>query len=88
MTPIGSMTAHRPRRQVLRLAVNDARIEDALADDDGLIAVDLAKEAAFVTFVARSPSALTNLQKDRVGIAVDVDRLDILHVAALLAFAP
>jgi hypothetical protein len=79
-------SAGKPRR--LFLPVNDARIEDALADDADLISVKLSEEAALIALVARGPTALANLEEDRVGVAVDEDRLDVLHVAAFLALAP
>src|SRR5262249_12884064 len=64
------------------------RIKDLLGDDLESVALDLAEETAFVPLVAGGAADLMDLQEDGVGVAVEVDRPDVLGVAALLALAP
>src|SRR5262245_41042745 len=71
----------------LRTAVH-FRIEDALGQRLPLPALSMAEVAALVTLVAGRPADLLDLQQDRVGVAVEEDAADLLHVAALFALAP
>src|SRR5262249_30878172 len=64
------------------------RIENALADDFKLIAIQAAIETASVSFVARRLADLVNLEKNGVGIAIDENLADVLNMPALLPFAP
>src|SRR5581483_5653563 len=64
------------------------RIEHALADHGYVALVQPAEEAAFVAFMAGGAADLVDLEQDGVGVAVDVDLLDDLHIAALFTLAP
>src|SRR4051812_2791425 len=75
-------------RSSLTLLINLLGIEYALGDHFNTARRDLAKKAGLVTFVAGRAADLFDFQKHGVGIAIDVDLADVLHVAAFLAFAP
>jgi hypothetical protein len=70
------------------LFVNFFRVENAFADDDVIVALELTEEAARVTFVASGTADLVDLQEKRVAVAVDVNPVNLLDVAAFFAFAP
>ena len=67
-----------------------SRIENALADNGHLapLGIDPPKEAAAVALVAGGPTDLLDLDQQRVFVAVEVDFLELLNVAALLTLAP
>src|SRR5947209_20432817 len=70
------------------LLVDGLGVEHALALDPQPLRRHAAEEAALVALVAGRPADLLDLEEDRVGVAIDVDALHDLHVAALLALAP
>src|SRR6516165_3390425 len=81
-------TDHGQRTTDVSLLVNRLGIEHALGDRLPGALVELAEEAALVTLVTRGAADLVHLEEHGVGIAVDIDILDLLHVAGLLALAP
>src|SRR5262249_4903911 len=72
----------------LGLIVDLCRVEDTLGDEHRSARRYLAEEAAFVSFVAGGAAKLADFEENRVGVAVDEDGFDLLHIAALFSLAP
>src|SRR5260221_13823001 len=70
------------------LLVDSLGIEHALGNGFQLAGVELAEEAALVALVTGGAADLVHLEQDCVGVAIDADLLDFLHVAGLFALAP
>jgi len=71
-------------------AVNHFGIEDALAllcDPSGF-GIDLAIEATPEACMAGRTANLINLDQDGIRVAIEVEAMELLHVAALLSLAP
>ena len=70
------------------LLIDLSRIEDSFTFHLQSLGRHFAEEAALVTLVAGSTADLLNLDKKRVSIAVDIDGVDLLDIAAFFPFAP
>src|SRR5690349_3985589 len=68
--------------------VHRLRIEHALGDYFGPLRRELAEEAALVALVAGGAADLLHFQEDRVGVAIQIDALHLLPVAAFLTLPP
>ena len=70
------------------LLVDLLRIEDSLGHPFKSFWRYLAEETGWIAFVTCSAAALADPEQNGVAVAIDVDRLDVLNIAALLPFAP
>ena len=75
------------RKQPL-LLVDLLWIEDSLGHPFKSFWRYLAEETGWIAFVTRSAAALADPEQKGVAVAIDIDRLDLLNIAALLPFAP
>ena len=85
-----SLRTERFKTSRLLLAVDLFGIEDSLAfDRHGFrIGINSSKEAGLIALVASGASDLIDLHQNGVCVAVEVERLQFLNVAALFSFAP
>jgi hypothetical protein len=74
--------------EVSLFLVDFARVKDALADNDVILALKLTEETTRISFVARRTANLLDLDQERIAVAIDIDFMDLLNVAALFALAP
>ena len=81
-------TQLRPVGSIFLLLINLFRVENALANNDIIIPFEFAEEATRIPFVASRAAYLINFKQQRVAIAIDINLMNFLHVAALFAFTP
>ena len=66
------------------------RIEDSLPFDLNIArrGIDAPKETAAETFMTGCSTDLVDTNEERVGIAIEIDGLQLLHIATFLPFTP
>src|SRR5205823_337518 len=70
------------------LRIHHGGVEERFAHGRHAAVLDAAVEAGAIARVTGRPADLLDFQQDRVGVAVEIDLLDFLDMAALLALAP